>query len=67
MLQVINGRYYCLDCGEVLDVPYRRRIKFAVHVECENFSVADGVWEKPGARVLMSGGEEVHRCEVVPW
>ncbi len=51
-MRLIDGRYTCVLCGAVLDIPLTENPQVVV-------IAASG---KPNERALRYGGEEIHRC-----
>jgi hypothetical protein len=53
-MRLVDGRYECAHCGEVLDIPFGAEPTVVFHA-------ASG---KPNMRVILVDGVEVHRCNV---
>jgi hypothetical protein len=53
-MRLVDGRYECSLCGEVLDIPFGAEPTIVFHA-------ASG---KPNTRVILVDGVEIHRCNV---
>ena len=53
-MRLVDGRYECALCGEVLEIPLGAEPTIVIHA-------ASG---KPNTRVISVDGVEVHRCYV---
>jgi hypothetical protein len=53
-MRLVDGRYECALCGEVLDIPFGAEPTVVLHA-------ASG---RPNVRVISVDGVEVHRCNV---
>jgi hypothetical protein len=53
-MRLNDGRYECVHCGAVLDIPLVGEPKVMIH----------GASGEPNMRVLSLNGKEIHRCDV---
>jgi hypothetical protein len=53
-MRLVDGRYECALCGEMLDVPFGAEPTIVFHA-------GSG---RPNTRVILVDGVEIHRCTV---